>query len=74
MEFAPIRDKLLETTAPSGERVRLPPPAVEPEHLASANRRLDYAPRYGQDTDRVLQDAGFRRSEVGELRESGIVA
>jgi crotonobetainyl-CoA:carnitine CoA-transferase CaiB-like acyl-CoA transferase len=74
MEFGPIRDALLETNAPSGRRVRLPPPAVEHEHLASIKRRLPYAPAYGQDTHQVLQEAGCSDEEIADLRASGIVA
>ncbi len=74
VEFPPIRDTLLETRTSSGKRVRLPPPSVEREHLASLGRRLAYAPPYGQDTDQVLQEAGFSPEEVTRLRESGIIA
>ena len=74
VEFPPIRDTLLETRTSSGKRVRLPPPSVEREHLASLGRRLAYAPPYGQDTDRVLQEAGFSPEEAARLRESGIIA
>ena len=55
VEFRPIRDRLLETETPSGRRVRLPPPSVEREHLASVERRLPFAPAYAQNTDEVLQ-------------------
>ena len=74
VEFPPIRDTLLETRTSSGKRVRLPPPSVEREHLASSRRRLAYAPPYGQDTDQVLQEAGFSPEETARLRESGIIA
>jgi len=74
VDFPPIRDTLLETRTSSGKPVRLPPPSVEREHLASSDRRLSYAPAYGQDTDKVLQEAGFSHDEVVGLRESGIVA
>ncbi len=74
MEFPPIRDRLLETETPSGRRVRLPPPSVEREHLASVERRLAYAPPYAQNTEEVLQDAGFSNKEVADLKEAGVVA
>jgi len=73
-DFPPLRDTLLETTTALGKRVRLPPPSVEREHLAAAGRRLAPAPAYGQDTDKVLQEAGFSPGEIAGLRESGIVA
>lgn len=74
IDFAPIRDTLLETTTSSGRRVRLPPPSVEREHLASRDRRLPYAPAYAQHTDKVLQEAGFSRKDIADLRESGVIA
>ena len=74
VDFPPIRDALLETRTPSGRKVRLPPPSVEREHLVSRERRLPYAPTYGQDTDRVLEEAGFAEKELVDLRESGIIA
>jgi crotonobetainyl-CoA:carnitine CoA-transferase CaiB-like acyl-CoA transferase len=73
LDFPPVRDTLLETRTPSGTRVRLPPPAVEREHLVTADRCLAYAPGYGQHTDRVLQDAGFSHKEIVELRQSEII-
>ena len=74
IESPPIRDVLLETRTPSGKLVRLPPPSVEREHLQAAERRLPFAPPYGQDTDTVLRGAGFSKSELADLRQAGIVA
>lgn len=74
IEFPPIRDALLETKTPSGKRVRLPPPSVERQHLVSSSRRLSYAPSYSQDTDKVLQEAGFADQEIADLKESGTIA
>ena len=74
MEYPPIRDKLLRTATPSGTVVRLPPPSIEHAHLVSSRRCLAYAPAYGQDTDSVLQQAGFSRSEIADLRDSAVIA
>ena len=74
LAYPPIRDVLLQTTTPSGSPVHLPPPSVERAHLASLNRRLPYAPTYGQHTETVLQDAGFTTTELAELRQAGIIA
>ena len=73
-EFAPIRERLLETRMESGKRVRLPPPSVETAHLASGDRQLPYAPRYGQNTVSVLQEAGLTSDEITSLKESGTIA
>lgn len=74
IDFAPVRDRLLETRTPEGERVRLPPPAVERDHLTGVGRQLPYAPRYGADTERVLTEAGYEAGQIAELRAAGIVA
>ncbi|MFQ5591869.1 MAG: CaiB/BaiF CoA transferase family protein [Phycisphaerae bacterium] len=74
MDHPPIRDALLETRTAAGKRVRLPPPAVERQHLAASQRHLSYAPAYGQDTDGILEEAGFSRKEIADLRGSGIIA
>lgn len=74
IDCPPIRDVMLETQTPSGTSVRLPPPAVEQEHLAGIHRRLPYAPRYGQHTDKVLLESGLSQAEIGDLRESGIIS
>lgn len=74
VRFPPIRDTLLETRTATGKTVRLPPPSVEREALTAAKRRLPYAPAYGQNTERVLGDAGFSAEEVAALSEAGIVA
>lgn len=73
LDFPPIRRALLETRTLSGKTVRLPPPAVEREHLRSLNRQLPFAPAYGRDTDGVLQQAGFAKEEIAALRESKVV-
>jgi itaconate CoA-transferase len=74
IESPHLRDALLSTVTASGEQVRLPPPSVEQEHLASVQRHLSCAPSYGQNTDEVLEGAGFPPDEIAELRASGVVA
>jgi len=74
VDIGAIRRTLLETRTSSGKLVRLPAPSVEREHLESVGRRLTYAPTYGQDTDNVLQEAGFSPQEIAGLRDSGTVA
>ncbi|MBU0719037.1 MAG: CoA transferase [Planctomycetes bacterium] len=74
VEYPPIRDKMLSTQTPAGNPVRLPPPAVEREYLASVQRSLPYAPAYGHDTVRVLSEAGINEAEIGCLREAGVIA
>jgi len=74
VEYPPIRDTVLETTTPSGKRVRLPPPSVERDHLVSSRRRVPYAPTYGEDTGNILREAGLSPKEITDLSGAGIVA
>lgn len=73
-EFPPIRDRLLHTKTLSGQPVRLPPPAVEKAYLEEQDRTLPFAPTYGRDTDQVLGEAGYSKTEIADLRASQIVA
>ena len=41
------------------EEVRLPPPAVNTPYLESLDRRLPFAPDYGEQTDKVLARNNF---------------
>jgi len=74
IESPHLRDALLSTVTPAGRPVRLPPPAVEQAHTTSVERHLSFAPSYGQNTDEVLEGAGFPPDEIAELRASGVVA
>jgi crotonobetainyl-CoA:carnitine CoA-transferase CaiB-like acyl-CoA transferase len=74
IEYPAIRHKLLETKTPGGVKVRLPPPAVEHEHLAAHGRRLAYAPGYAEHTDIVLREIGIKPDEITRLRNCGTVA
>ncbi len=74
IDLPQIRNTLLETQTPAGGKVRLPPPAVEQPHLRECERRLPFAPRYGQHTERVLEEAGLRREEIETLTSDGTVA
>ncbi|MDO8629259.1 MAG: CoA transferase [Phycisphaerales bacterium] len=74
IEYPAIRHKLLETKTPGGAKVRLPPPAVEREHLAAAGRCLPYAPEYGEHTDGVLRDVGLSQDYITQLRGRGTIA
>ncbi|MFQ5844167.1 MAG: CaiB/BaiF CoA transferase family protein [Planctomycetota bacterium] len=64
----------LETTAPDGRRVRLPPPAGGTAHLEEQRGRLRFAPRYGEHTDAVLGEVGVTPAEIARLRGKGVVA
>lgn len=74
LELPFVEETALRTRAPDGREVRLPPPAVPVDHLDEIGRELPFPPAYGEDTDRVLFEAGCSEDEVAELREEGIVA
>lgn len=57
--------------AQSGVRVPIVAPMARMSDAAAAALRP--APALGQDTDEVLAGLGYRRDEIGELRQSGLV-
>jgi len=73
IEYPPVRDALLHTKTSDGQRVRLPPPSVEREHLRERGRELPFAPEYARDNDRVLAEAGLSGAEIEELRRDEVI-
>lgn len=69
-----VVETAVKTTTPDGRPVRLPPPAVDAEHLERLNRELPFAPAYGEHTDALLQEIGLSPSQILALREQGVVA
>lgn len=69
-----VKSKTLKTTTPDGRTVRLPPPAVETDHLKDIQKNLRFAPAYGEHTDALLEEIGFSPSDIVRLREHGVVA
>lgn len=69
-----VRESALRTVAPDGSEIRLPPPAVPVSHLDEIGRTLPFPPRYGQDTNTVLSEAGFSGAELESLRSGGVIA
>jgi crotonobetainyl-CoA:carnitine CoA-transferase CaiB-like acyl-CoA transferase len=69
-----VRESALRTTTPSGDVVRLPPPAVGVPHLEEIDRDLSFPPAYGEHTDAVLAEAGFTPDELAGLRQDGVIA
>ena len=70
LTLAPLRDKFATTSLPNGQRVRLPPAAVD---LGGAPGHYKFPARHGEHTERVLQEAGFTSSELRALRHDKIV-
>jgi len=74
MDLPFVAETRLETVAPDGRKVRLPPPAVATDHLEAAGGRLPFSPAYGGQTDALLEEVGLDTDEIGTLREEGVVA
>ncbi len=66
-----ISNQLTTTSTPDGKTVHLPPLAVDAKDFAKA---YHFAPKYGENTDSVLGDAGLTPEEILQLKEQGIVA
>jgi itaconate CoA-transferase len=71
MRLDAIAAKLTSTTLPDGKTIRLPPPAVD---TSRGSRHYDVAPRFGEQSDAVLAEAGLTTGEISALRASGVVA
>lgn len=69
-----VASNALQTTAPDGRSVRLPPPSAQTDYLEEVNRSLPFAPAYGEHTDSILTEAGLSSSEIASLRERKVVA
>ncbi|MHC5010616.1 MAG: CaiB/BaiF CoA transferase family protein [Planctomycetota bacterium] len=74
MDLPFVQKALLETTAPDGRRVRLPPAAVPTPHLDDRGGALPFAPAYGEHTDALLSEIGVETGEIARLRGTGVVA
>jgi len=74
MDLPFVASDLLETRAPDGRRVRLPPAAVRTSYLDEQDGRLAFAPAYGENTDDVLAEAGLKGAEIRTLHEKGVIA
>jgi len=69
-----VASNALQTTAPDGRTVRLPPPSNQTDYLEQINRSLPFAPAYGEHTDTILAEVGLSSSEIASLRERKVVA
>ena len=66
-----IRRKSTRTTLPGGQAVRMQPMAVD---IAGAAQDYGFAPRYGEHTLAVLEEAGYSRAEAAALVAAGDAA
>ncbi len=69
-----VKQAALQTVAPDGRVIRLPPPAVPVAHLDTIDRTLPFPPAYGEHTQQVLAEAGFSADELESMRARGVIA
>jgi itaconate CoA-transferase len=69
-----IAPHLLRTTRPDGEVVPIAPNSHDTAHMAAQGGELPYPPRYGEQTDAVLGEAGVGAADIAALRADGVVA
>lgn len=65
-----MRDKLTSTTLPGGKTIRMQPMGVD---VDGASRQLAFPPKYGEQTQAVLAEAGFGEAEQAALKAEGII-
>jgi crotonobetainyl-CoA:carnitine CoA-transferase CaiB-like acyl-CoA transferase len=66
-----IKPKLTMSSLPNGKAIHMQPPAVDREGL---HRKLSLCPRYGEHTDKVLEELGYCREDIAQLKRNSIVS
>ncbi len=69
-----VKERILTTKAPDGRTVRMPPAAVDTAFLDEQDRKLPFAPRYGEHTERLLREAGASDAEIATMRKDQVIA
>jgi len=70
-EMQAVRGKLTTTRMPGGKTVRMQPMAVD---VRGAPTNLRFAPKYGQDTWKVLRETGCSEADCAALKQEGVIA
>ncbi len=70
-EMPEMRAKLTATHMPDGRRVLMQPQAVT---LPASRQELPFPPKYGADSRRILEEAGYTPDDVDTLRSEGLIA
>jgi crotonobetainyl-CoA:carnitine CoA-transferase CaiB-like acyl-CoA transferase len=65
-----ISSKMITSRLPDGQVIHLQPPAVDLDGATD----FSFAPRYGEHTQAVLQEAGYSKTETDALFAGGIAA
>jgi len=74
MDLPFVAKTALRTVAPDGRVVRLPPAAVDTDHLTANDSTLSFSPAYGEHTNPLLSEVGLTADEVERLRSAAVIA
>jgi crotonobetainyl-CoA:carnitine CoA-transferase CaiB-like acyl-CoA transferase len=69
-EMDAIAGKLTRTRTPDGKRIHLSPLATD---LDGAVTEYSFAPRYGENTQAILREAGLSREDIAVFERDGII-
>jgi crotonobetainyl-CoA:carnitine CoA-transferase CaiB-like acyl-CoA transferase len=70
-ELPAVRSRLTTTRAPDGKTIRMQPMAVD---VPGISTELNFPAKYGEDTEKILGEAGFTATECARMREQCIIA
>ena len=70
-EMPAVSSRLTTTRAPDGRTMRMQPMAVD---VAGAATELSFPAKYGEDTVKILKEAGFTAADCARLKNQGIIA
>lgn len=68
--LAALKNKLTTTTIPGGKKIHMQPLAVDDAHGVT---ELDFPPKYGEHTRRILREIGYADSDCDKLSTDGII-
>ena len=71
MKLDAVSSRLTGTTMPDGKHIRTQPMAVD---YPGAETEFAFPPRYGEQTQAILREAGYGDSEIAALSEAGVIA
>ena len=74
MDLPFVAENALRTVAPDGRVVRLPPAAVDTDHLSANDSTLTFSPAYGEHTSSLLAEVGIDHEQTERLRAAGVIA